>query len=343
MLDDPQAIQPKIRNAGAIFLGLTRRKRSATMSAVRTCSSDGPLGSLCVRAWGLDFMKRTTPRVRIRQRSPSRSRGGHHSLKPKAQCPRPLRQHPAQPVAVREFDPKLDKIVAVTLDPSTITSINPDEVHEWRIAIYDLVSDNKFHPARVKAKGPYALHLSIVGNSIVLDVRNPETYEPIAAHYLSLTPFRRSIRDYFRIRASYYEAIKNASTMQIETVDMARAASTTSRRTAPHASRHKSRWTSTRRAALHPDLRRAALCKPYRRAREQAATVSSSARELPVRSPIAAALARSSSPPGHGRSAGVFRQGRRLVHEVMEEIGVDMSVHTPHTLNELTAPLSISS
>ena len=84
-------------------------------------------------------------------------------------------------------------------------------VHEWRIAIYDLVETNKFHPARVKSVGPYALHVSIVANYIVLDVRNPDTYEPIAAHYLSLTPFRRLIRDYFRIRDSYYEAIKSAA------------------------------------------------------------------------------------------------------------------------------------
>ena len=123
---------------------------------------------------------------------------------------------------LRDFDAERDHIVGVTLDPSTITSINPDEVHEWRIAIYDLVEDNVFAPARVKATGPYALHLSIVGNYILLDVRNPETYQPIAAHYLSLTPFRRLIRDYFRIRESYYEAIKSAQPFQIEAVDMAR-------------------------------------------------------------------------------------------------------------------------
>ena len=123
---------------------------------------------------------------------------------------------------MREFDPETDRIVTVTLDPSTIASTDPDEVHEWRIAIYDLVEDNTFAPARVKATGPFALHVSIIGNSIVLDVRHPETFEPIAAHYLSLTPFRRLIRDYFRIRDSYYEAIRSASPFQIETVDMAR-------------------------------------------------------------------------------------------------------------------------
>ncbi len=76
----------------------------------------------------------------------------------------------------RQFDPETDKVVAVTLDPNTITSIDPDEVHEWRIAIYDLVETNKLAPARVKATGPYALHLSIIGNYIVLDLRNPDSY-----------------------------------------------------------------------------------------------------------------------------------------------------------------------
>ena len=115
-----------------------------------------------------------------------------------------------------------DRLVTVTLDPNTITSINPDEVHEWRIAIYDLLENNSFRPARVAATGPYALHMSIIGNFIVLDVRHPETFQPIAAHYLSLTPFRRLIRDYFRIRDAYYEAIRSAQPFQIETVDMAR-------------------------------------------------------------------------------------------------------------------------
>lgn len=234
-----------------------------------------------------------------------------------------------------------DRIVAVTLDPSTITSIDPDEVHEWRIAIYDLVDDNRFAPARVKVTGPFALHLSIVGNYILLDVRNPETYEPIAAHYLSLTPFRRSIRDYFRIRDSYYEAIKNASTMQIETVDMARR------------SLHNEAAELLRTRLdnkLEMDLNTARrlftlICaiQPY------ASRIDERESSLPsvlfvcsmnsVRSPIAAALARRQF-PGRliARSAGV-RSGKAdaFVHEVMEEVGIDMSVHTPHTLDELTA------
>jgi len=241
----------------------------------------------------------------------------------------------------RQFDPKTDRIVAVTLDPNTITSINPDEVHEWRIAIYDLVENNAFAPARVKAKGPYALHVSITGNYILLDVRNPETYEPIAAHYLSLTPFRHLIRDYFRIRDSYFESIKTGSTYQIETVDMARRGLHNEA-----AELLRTRLDNKLEMDLNTARRLFTLIcavQPF------ASRIDERESDLPtvlfvcsmnsVRSPIAAALARRFF-PGRliVRSAGV-RSGKAdgFVHEVMEEIGVDMSVHTPHTMDELIA------
>ncbi len=241
----------------------------------------------------------------------------------------------------RQFDPKSDRIVAVTLDPNTIASSNPDEVHEWRIAIYDLVEENKFAPARVTPQGPYALHVSIVGNYIVLDVRNPDTYEPIAAHYLSLTPFRRLIRDYFRIRDSYYDAIKTGSTYQIETVDMARRGLHNDA-----AELLRTRLDNKLEMDLNTARRLFTLIcavQPF------ASRIDERDSNLPsvlfvcsmnsVRSPIAAALARRFF-PGRliVRSAGV-RSGKAdaFVEEVMEEIGVDMSVHTPHTMDELVA------
>ena len=241
----------------------------------------------------------------------------------------------------RDLDPKADRIVAVTLDPSTITSIDPDEVHEWRIAIHDLVEENLFRPARVKARGPFALHLSIIGNWIVLDVRNPETYEPIAAHYLSLTPFRRLIRDYFRIRDSYYQAIKTSSPFQIEAVDMARCGLHNEA-----AELLRSRLDNKLILDLSTARRLFTLIcavQPY------ASRIDERESKLPsvlfvcsmnsVRSPIAAALARKLF-PGRliARSAGV-RSGKAdgFVHDVMEEIGIDMSIHTPHTMDELVA------
>jgi uncharacterized protein (UPF0262 family)/protein-tyrosine-phosphatase len=240
-----------------------------------------------------------------------------------------------------QFRPGSDRIAAVTLDPGTITSIDPDEVHEWRIAIYDLVEQNQFAPARVKSTGPYALHVSIVGNYILLDVRHPETYEPIAAHYLSLTPFRRPIRDYFRVRDSYYDAIRTGSTHQIETVDMARRGLHNEA-----AELLRTRLVNKLEIDLNTARRLFTLIcavQPF------ASRIDERESNLPsvlfvcsmnsVRSPIAAALARRFF-PGRliVRSAGV-RSGKvdGFVHEVMEEVGIDMSVHTPHTMDELVA------
>ena len=240
----------------------------------------------------------------------------------------------------RDFG-ETDRIVAVTLDPNTITSIDPDEVHEWRIAIYDLVEENRFAPARVKATGPFALHVSIVGNYIVLDVRHPETYEPIAAHYLSLTPFRRLIRDYFRIRDSYYEAIKVSSPFQIEAVDMARRVMQNEA-----AELLRTRLDNKLEMDLNTARRLFTLIcavQPYARRIDERAS------SLPavlfvcsmnsVRSPIAAALARRLFTGRLNARSARVRSGKAdaFVHEVMEEVGIDMSVHTPHTMDELVA------
>jgi len=241
----------------------------------------------------------------------------------------------------RPFNPETDKIVTVTLDPYTIASVDPDEVHEWRMAIYDLVEQNQFYPARVAAIGPFALHLSIMGNYILLDVRHRDTFEPIAAHYLSLTPFRALIRDYFRIRESYYEAIKSASTFQIEAVDMGR------RGLHDEAAELLRARLRNKLIIDHETARRlfTLICavQPY------ASRIDAQKSDMPivlfvcslnsVRSPIAAALARKQfSGQMIARSAGV-RGGKTdgFVHQVMEEVGVDMSVHTPHTLDELGA------
>ena len=45
---------------------------------------------------------------------------------------------------------------------------------------------------------------------------------PVIVHILSLTPFRRVIKDYFLICESYYNAIRSASPSQIEAIDMGR-------------------------------------------------------------------------------------------------------------------------
>jgi uncharacterized protein (UPF0262 family) len=107
----------------------------------------------------------------------------------------------------------------VTLD-ETIGRSTPDVEHERAVAIFDLVEDNSFEPVGHDG-GPYHLKLSLVEMRLVFEIVT-EDQQKVATHILSLTPFRRIIKDYFMICESYYEAIRSSSPTQIEAIDMGR-------------------------------------------------------------------------------------------------------------------------
>ena len=113
-----------------------------------------------------------------------------------------------------------NRIVAVTLDEESIGRSGPDIEHERAIAIYDLIEQNLFAPEGA-GDGPFTLHLAITGNRLMFDIRR-EDGTPVVAHLLSLTPFRRIVKDYFMICDSYYQAIRTATPDKIEAIDMGR-------------------------------------------------------------------------------------------------------------------------
>ena len=112
------------------------------------------------------------------------------------------------------------RLIAVTLDEASIGRGAPEQEHERAIAIYDLLEAKHF-AVPGHAGGPYALHLALVSNKLALEVRTAGS-RPVVTHILSLTPFRRVVKDYFLICESYYAAIKSAGTAQIEAIDMGR-------------------------------------------------------------------------------------------------------------------------
>ncbi len=115
--------------------------------------------------------------------------------------------------------PKQGRLIAVTLDDASFGRASPDIEHERAVAIYDLVEESSFslpgHP------GPYKLLLKLADQRLVFDVR-AEDDTPLVAHALSLTPFRRIVKDYFLICDSYRQAIRSASPSRIEAIDMGR-------------------------------------------------------------------------------------------------------------------------
>ena len=114
----------------------------------------------------------------------------------------------------------IGRLAAVTLDEASLGSSNDDVEHERRVAIYDLIEQNKFRPSGHDG-GPYRLHLGISGNRLVFDIRLADG-KPVIAHMLSLAPFRRIVKDYFVVCDSYYAAIRTATPDRIEALDMGR-------------------------------------------------------------------------------------------------------------------------
>lgn len=112
------------------------------------------------------------------------------------------------------------KLVDVELDES-IGRSTPDVEHERAVAIFDLIEENSFAPVNDEAGGPYKLKLSLAEQRLVFAISR-ETGEAVVTHILSLTPFRKIIKDYYMMCESYYDAIRSSTPSQIEAIDMGR-------------------------------------------------------------------------------------------------------------------------
>jgi uncharacterized protein (UPF0262 family) len=111
------------------------------------------------------------------------------------------------------------RLCDVVLD-DTIGRSTPDVEHERAVAIFDLIEENNFKPVG-HSGGPYRLNISLVDSKLVFAIALEDGVS-VATHILSLTPFRRIVKDYFLICESYYEAIRSASPSRIEAIDMGR-------------------------------------------------------------------------------------------------------------------------
>lgn len=111
-------------------------------------------------------------------------------------------------------------LVAVTLDEASLGRGSADQEHERAVAIYDLIERNHFALPDFDG-GPYAVHLALVERRLAFEVRSADG-APLVTHHLSLTPFKRIIKDYQLVCESYYAAIRTATPSQIEAIDMGR-------------------------------------------------------------------------------------------------------------------------
>ncbi|ODT15362.1 MAG: hypothetical protein ABS35_31720 [Kaistia sp. SCN 65-12] len=112
------------------------------------------------------------------------------------------------------------RLIDVELD-ETISRSTPDIEHERAVAIFDLIEENRFRPVSDGGSGPYKLKLSLVEQRLVFSISR-ESGDLVVTHILSLTPFRRIVKDYYLICESYYEAIRSSTPSHIEAIDMGR-------------------------------------------------------------------------------------------------------------------------
>jgi uncharacterized protein (UPF0262 family) len=111
-------------------------------------------------------------------------------------------------------------IVDIALDERSVSRRTPEVEHERAVALFDLLEDNDFALAGGEA-GPYKLHLGIFEQRLVFGVHDAHDRK-LRDIVLSLTPFRKIVKDYFLVCESYYAAIKKLGTAQIEALDMGR-------------------------------------------------------------------------------------------------------------------------
>jgi uncharacterized protein (UPF0262 family) len=115
---------------------------------------------------------------------------------------------------------KARRIVDVVLDEDSVARRTPEVEHERAVALFDLIEENDFALANGQP-GPYRLRIAIFEQRLVFDVRDGDDNK-LRDIILSLTPFRKVVKDYFLVCESYYNAIKKLGPTQIEALDMGR-------------------------------------------------------------------------------------------------------------------------
>ena len=112
------------------------------------------------------------------------------------------------------------RLSSIALEERTNVRLTREIEHEREVAIYDLLESNSFRPEGSHG-GPYNLMLGVEENRLTFDI-SLQDGTPHGKVMLSLTPFRRVVKDYFLICDSYFKAIRTAPPSQIEALDMGR-------------------------------------------------------------------------------------------------------------------------
>ena len=115
----------------------------------------------------------------------------------------------------------MSKLVSISIIQDDFKLPTPEVLQEQNLAIYDLEQNNFFQLVGFEAHDEIKLNISLSGNSLAFKISS-KTDEMLKTFFLSLTPLKQIINDYYTICESYFNAVKNLPIDKIESIDMGR-------------------------------------------------------------------------------------------------------------------------
>ena len=115
----------------------------------------------------------------------------------------------------------MSKLISISIKQDDFNLATPEVLQEQNIAIYDLEQTNFFQLVGFEAHNEVKLNISLSGNSLVFKISSKKD-KTLKTFFLSLTPLKQIINDYYTICESYFNAVKSLPIDKIESIDMGR-------------------------------------------------------------------------------------------------------------------------
>ncbi len=115
----------------------------------------------------------------------------------------------------------MSKLISISINQDDFNLPTPEVLQEQNIAIYDLEQTNFFQLVGFESYNEVKLNISLSGNSLVFKISSKKDIT-LKTFFLSLTPLKQIINDYYTICESYFNAVKSLPIDKIESIDMGR-------------------------------------------------------------------------------------------------------------------------
>ena len=115
----------------------------------------------------------------------------------------------------------MSKLISISIKQDDFNLPTPEVIQEQNLAIYDLKQSNFFELEGFESNHEIKLNISLSGNSLVFEISSSSD-QILKTFFLSLTPVKQIISDYYTICESYFNAVKKLPIDKIEAIDMGR-------------------------------------------------------------------------------------------------------------------------